>query len=160
MGADSLQIRRYGDADRDAVWHLHNLALGQLGPHPGNGPWDADLKDVHGIYLSSGGEFLVAFLHEHLVAMGALKRSSHDRAEIKRMRVHPQHQRKGFGRAILLALERRAVEFGFSVVHLDTTVNQAAAQRLYENAGYSRMRQERVGVFEFIYFEKRLVNQS
>lgn len=157
MHTETLQVRRYVDTDHDAVWSLHDLALDDAGAHVGNGPWDEDLRNIESVYLSNGGDFLVGFLQKQMVAMGALKRSSKDRAEIKRMRVHPHHQRKGVGRAILLALEERAIELGYSVLHLDTTVQQTAAQRLYEHSGYTRLRQERVGAFEFIFFEKQVI---
>ncbi len=102
----------------------------------------------------------MGLLEEIIVAMGALKRTSNHRAEIKRMRVHPNHQRKGFGRAILLELERRAVELGYSTVHLDTTVQQAAARHLYIQSGYTKLRQGAVGAFQCIFFEKQLERRS
>ena len=63
--------------------------------------------------------------------MGALGRLAVDRAEIKRMRARPEHQRRGCGQAILEALEPRAVELGYGTLQLDTPVQQTAAQRLY-----------------------------
>jgi ribosomal protein S18 acetylase RimI-like enzyme len=157
MHTDTLQIRRYDNIDHDAVWNLHNLALDDVGAHAGNGPWDEDLHDIDRVYISNGGEFLVGFSQGQMVAMGALMRSSNERAEIKRMRVHPHYQRKGYGRAILQALENRAMELGFTVLHLDTTVQQTAAQSLYEHTGYSKLRQEQIGPFEVILFEKRVL---
>ena len=153
---DMLYIRRYRDADCDEVWRLHNLALDDVGAHAGNGAWDDDVREIGAVYLSDGGEFLVGVLREKIVAMGALKRTSSSRAEVKRMRVHPDQQRKGFGRAILLELERRAVERGYSAVHLDTTVQQTAAQHLYEENGYAKIGHRRVGDFQCIFYEKQL----
>ena len=75
-----LHIRRYREADHDAVWALHNLALHQVGAHAGNGPWDDDLHHVPAEYLDSGGEFLVGVVDARIVAMGALKRLGPDRA--------------------------------------------------------------------------------
>ncbi len=156
MHPDTLHIRRYLVADRDDVWQLHNLALAHVGANAGNGPWDEDLRAIDTVYLSNSGEFLVGLLEKRIVAMGALKRTSNHRAEIKRMRVHPNQQRRGFGRAILLELERRAVELGYSTVHLDTTVQQTAAQHLYEESGYTKLRQGPIGAFQCIFFEKQL----
>ncbi len=53
--------------------------------------------------------------------MGALRRTTNEWAEIKRMRVHPDFQRRGFGQMILEALEARAVALGYAALHLDTT---------------------------------------
>jgi len=43
---NELAIRRYRDADHDAVWNVHNVALSAVGVHGGNGPWDDDLHNV------------------------------------------------------------------------------------------------------------------
>lgn len=88
--------------------------------------------------------------------MGALKHLSANRAEIKRMRVHPEHQRRGCGQAILEALETRAAELGYSTLQLDTTVQQTAAQRLYIKNGYIEIGRMKVGRFDVIIYEKTL----
>ncbi len=160
MHPDTLHIRRYKDADRKDVWQLHNLALIDVSAHAGNGPWDEDLQAIDTVYLTGGGEFLVGLLEEQIVAMGGLKRTSNHRAEIKRMRVHPDYQRRGFGRAILAELERRALELGYSTVHLDTTVQQTGAQHLYTQSGYTKLRQGTVGAFQCLFFEKQLKRRS
>ena len=72
----------------------------------------------------------MGLLEERLVAMGALKRIDSVTGEIKRMRVVPDYQRRGYGTAILLALEQRADELGISRLKLDTTDIQLAAQSL------------------------------
>src|SRR5689334_7308306 len=99
-----LKIRLYEPLDHDEVWALHNLALWQVGAHAGNGPWDDDLHTIQQVYLDNGGEFLVGLMDERIVAMGAIRRITADTAEVKRMRVHPDCQRRGFGQQILAAL--------------------------------------------------------
>jgi ribosomal protein S18 acetylase RimI-like enzyme len=138
------------------VWELHNLALNQVGAHAGNGPWDDDLHNIDEVYLKSGGEFLVGCLAGRVVAMGALKRTGERRAQITRMRVHPECQRRGFGQAILSLLEERARELGYHQLHLDTTVQQTAAQELYLKNGYRQTGRTRYGRFEVLLFEKEL----
>ena len=155
MRTNTLRIRRYVDADHEQMWNLHNLALDDVGAHAGNGPWDDDLHKIDEVYLR-GGEFLLGFLDRQIVAMGALKKTSDDRAEIKRIRVHPEHQRQGFGQSILLALENHAAELCFSVVHLDTTIQQPAAQALYVQNAYTELCRKQLGAFECIFFEKQL----
>ncbi len=151
-----LRIRSFEARDQPAVWELHNTALAQVEAHGGNGPWDRDLSDPVASYLASDGEFLVGTLAGRIIAMGALLPSSETRAEIKRMRVHPDQQRRGFGARILLELERRAHSRGFQVLQLDTTAQQVAARRLYEAHGYREVRRGRLGRFELIYYEKSL----
>jgi len=151
-----LRIRRFEDSDRDAVWRLHNAALHDAGAHAGSGPWDDDLHAVRRVYLEQGGEFVVGLLGDELVAMGALRRTGLRRAEIKRMRVAPRHQRRGFGRRMLEHLEHRAAQLGYTQLHLDTTTEQLAAQALYRNHGYRETARERNDRFELIFYEKNL----
>ena len=151
-----MRIRRYRESDHDDVWALHNLALEGTGAHAGNGPWDDDLHHVKDIYLNSDGEFLVGVHDQRIVAMGALKRTSTDRAEVKRMRVHPDFQRRGFGRAVLQRLESRAADLGYTTLHLETTVQQAPARQLYVQSGYSEVGRSKLGRFGVIIYEKPL----
>ena len=152
-----LHIRRYQPADHEAVWDLHHTALHAVNAHAGSGPWDDDLHQIEAVYLNNGGEFLVGIYDTEIVAIGGLKRTSADRAEIKRMRVKPAFWRRGFGQAMLTALERRAVELGYTGLHLDTTVQQEAAQRLYIKNGFREVRRAKIGHFDIIVYEKSLV---
>ena len=101
-------LRRYEPADREAVEYLHVHAIQQAGAYLGRGPWDDDVYAIEEVYLKNRGEFLIGECHGQFVAMGALKRTSPERAEIKRMRVHPDYQGRGYGQLILDELEARA----------------------------------------------------
>ena len=72
------------------------------------------------------------------------------------MRVLPDFQRRGFGQAILQALEVRAADPECTTLHLDTTVQQVAAQTLYLKSGYIEVGRARSGMFDIILYEKRL----
>jgi ribosomal protein S18 acetylase RimI-like enzyme len=152
-----IEIRRYSAGDREAVWRLHNEALDEVGAHLGNGPWDADLGEIEVSYLQTGGEFLVGVVDGRVVAMGALRPVSPGEAEVKRMRVEPALQGRGYGQALLDALHRRAAELGLSTLRLDTTVQQRAARRLYEANGYRESRRGRIGPFDCVFYERRMV---
>jgi ribosomal protein S18 acetylase RimI-like enzyme len=154
--AAALTIRRYRLADHEAVWSLHNLALQHAGAHVGNGPWDDDLRQIESVYLSGGGEFLVGTIEGRMVGMGALRRRSAEVAEVKRMRVHPDSQRRGVGRAILVALERRARELGYARLVLDTTTRQQAAIGLYRGHGFVATGRTTVAGMPTLLFAKRL----
>lgn len=151
-----LDLRRFEDQDALAVRELHDLALAHAGANLGFGPWDDDLDSIRAFYLDDGGEFLVGRLDGRIVSMGALRHVTDAVAELKRMRVHPAFQRRGFGRLILSRLEERARELGFCKLRLDTTVMQTAAQSLYESAGYREVGRGQLAGVEVIYFEKAL----
>lgn len=150
-----MRLRRYQPTDQQAVDDLHRLGLDQTGTNvPGLA--DADLDDIPSTYLENRGEFLVAEIDMLIVGMGALLRRSEAEAEIKRMRVHPEHQRKGIGRALLETLERRAVELGYTRLILDTAAIQTSAVALYVSAGYTEIARPTIHGFECILYEKRL----
>jgi len=152
-----LEVRRYRPADHGAIWDLHNLALSQVGAHAGNGPWDDDLHHIEAVYLHDHGEFLVGTLDGQIVAMGALRRIDPEIAEIKRMRVHPAFQRRGYGGAILRMLEQRAAELGYHTLRLDTTTRQEGAQAFYAQNGYRQVGRGRYGAFELVLYEKLMI---
>lgn len=107
---------------------------------------DADLDDVAGAYLA-GGEFLVATLRGEVVGMEAFRPVDEGiaalhgdvddhAAEVKRMRVAPDHQREGIGQRLYDELERRARERGVRELVLDTMPSLTAARRFYERNGF------------------------
>jgi ribosomal protein S18 acetylase RimI-like enzyme len=110
---------------------------------------DHDLDDVQGSYLDPGGEFLVGEIDDEIVAMGALRPATdylaafledlpERTATVKRMRVDPAHQRRGYGQALYDELEARARDVDAFV--LDTTPGQTAARRFYETNGFREAR--------------------
>ncbi len=156
MDLDDFHLRPLEPGDQPAVWRLHNQALEGTGAHAGNGPWDEDLLDPVASYLDRGGEFLVGVLGAELVAMGALAPPDGSSAELKRMRVHPAHQGRGFGTRVLHALERRARERGLRRLYLETTEQQLAARGLYQRNGYRELRRGTLGRFRIVCYQKEL----
>jgi putative acetyltransferase len=110
---------------------------------------DDDLRErypgspIHGIepveFRASGGVFLIGKLDGVGVACGALRPLSDGAAELKRMFVRRDQRGKGFGRAMLAALEKIATRRGFRMIRLETGVNQPEAIGLYESMGYYRI---------------------
>ncbi|HEY7127345.1 MAG TPA: GNAT family N-acetyltransferase [Ktedonobacterales bacterium] len=136
-------LRRYTPADQEAVEALHVLAMQQTGAYLGRGPWDDDVYAIEAVYLQQQGEFLIGECDGLFVAMGALKRTTPERAEIKRMRVQAEYQGRGYGQRILEALEARARTLGYRVLHLDTSILQLPAQKLYEKHGFREVGRDR-----------------
>jgi GNAT superfamily N-acetyltransferase len=151
-----IEIRRYQASDHEAVCALHKTALLAAGAHFSGGSWDADLDQIQTVYMDNGGEFFLGTLEGRVVAMGALKRTGPGEAQIRRMRVHPDMQRRGFGQAIYNALEKRARELGYSRLHLDTSIVQVAAQRFYLKNGFREFRRGKLGVVDSIFYEKQV----
>jgi GNAT superfamily N-acetyltransferase len=76
------------------------------------------------------------------VATGAWRRTTIEvfgtvrTAEIKRMYVVPEAQRRGLARRMLAHLETTAVQVGFEAMVLETGDKQPEAIALYESSGY------------------------
>lgn len=153
----TFRIRRYRWSDLEAVWALHRIGLAQVGLAPGDGVYyDHDLPRIHEIYLGDHGEFLVGLVEGRVMAMGGLRRVDDRVAELCRMRVHPEHQRRGYGTRILARLEERASELGYRHLRCDTTANQVAAIALYRRYGWLEVGREEVGGLTVVYFSKDL----
>ena len=150
-----LTIRSYQPSDHAAVCELHKTALLAAGAFS-NSAGDPDLNQIEAVYLNNGGVFLVGTLQDRIIAMGALRRTTPDRAEIRRMRVHPDFQRHGFGQAIYTALEKRARELGYSVLHLDTAVVLVGAQHFYAKNGFKEVRRGKLFGLDCIFYEKQI----
>jgi len=73
-----------------------------------------------------------------LMGCAALKTLSPTQGEIKSVRTHPDHLRKGVSRNLMSHLETTARKAGLKTLYLEThnTPQYAAACRLYEVIGY------------------------
>jgi GNAT superfamily N-acetyltransferase len=158
-----LIVRRYDSADHERVLALHREGLAQVGLRPGDGVYyDHDFPRMREIYLDNGGEFIVgepaatAGSGRWIIAMGGLRRVDRHIAEMVRLRVHPCFQRRGFGAALVAALEQRAVELGYRVLHGDTTHLQGPALALYRRFGWRETGREAISGIVKIYLEKAL----
>ncbi len=186
--ADTIRFRRFEARDTDALQTLDALALRDAGTEPADVPGSDDLQTVGESYLDAGGEFLVGVLSGaavnppdkrqrrlpettdgSLVAMGGFlpteagyedERSVTGAAELHRMRVAPTHQGRGYGRALLGELERRAREAGFDLLLVTTARRQHRAVRFYDAAGYDEVDRSEYGEYELVHFEKSIGDRS
>ena len=153
---EELLIRRYEPGDKNAVWRVHEAAFRATLPRflPAV---DRDLRNVPNAYLDAG-EFLVGEVDGGIVAAGGFRRTDERTVEFKRLRVHPDCWRLGYGRAVVEALEDRARDRGYERAMLHTSEQLEAAQSLYRSEGYRETKRERHSEadMELVYFEKRL----
>jgi GNAT superfamily N-acetyltransferase len=83
--------------------------------------------------------FLLAWNDGHAVACGALRPIDAETAEVRRMFVVRTARRRGIAQRMLVELERRAAEFGYRLVRLETGNRQPEAVALYESNGFRRI---------------------
>lgn len=80
-----------------------------------------------------------------------------ERAEVRRVEVHPDVQRRGFDTLLMTDLEVRTKRMGFRFLHLDMSITQVAAQKLYLKCGYREAGHVVLSGVECILYEKTLV---
>jgi ribosomal protein S18 acetylase RimI-like enzyme len=157
--SNNLAIREYVPADREEVLNLHRLAMEAIGVSGHEPHWNEDLDTIATTYGEGRGVFLVGTINYKIVAMGAYKRTGEDEAEIRRMRVLPGMQKKGFGKRIYAELEKRAVESGIRRFFLKTSVLQDKAKDLYRSAGFQETGRVVIDGYDCIVYEKELFMQ-
>lgn len=150
MSENPCSIRRYRPDDADRVFELHERALRADNADPPDAP-DDDLRDPIGAYVEAGGEFLVGTVSGTIVAMGAYRPAPDwviecaadlpkPAAQLKRMRVDPADQRRGYGTAMLEALEASARESGYRALVLETGAHQYGTRAFYAAQGFTHAR--------------------
>ncbi|BBH23714.1 GNAT family N-acetyltransferase [Paenibacillus baekrokdamisoli] len=152
-----LNFRRYSTADHEDIWRIHLLVIAAAGVEPTHQHYH-DIFHIHENYLDCGGDFFVGTgLNGVVLAMGGLKKLDEETAEIKRLRVHPDYQQRGFGQALLERLEERALELGFNHIYLDALTNQLGAKKMFMNNGYHHRGASVIDGFWINVYEKSLV---
>lgn len=151
-----INIRRYSALDHDEVWRVHLLVISEAGVEATHKHYH-DIERINEEYLLKGGEFLVGTdPNGTVIAMGGLIKLDEFKAEIKRLRVHPDHQKKGYGQQILHLLEKKAIELGCKAIYLDTLTSQRNAQRMFSNNGYQEIGKSVIDGFNVTLFEKSI----
>ncbi|MEV6303882.1 GNAT family N-acetyltransferase [Actinoplanes sp. NPDC051861] len=149
-------IRTYQPDDQRAVLDLNAYGLAAAGVPADVDVYKGDLEDVAATYLTGRSTLLVVVLAGAVIAMGALQEVDAMTCEITRMRVAPEHQGHGHGKAVLHALESQARRFGFRYAVLLTGPDQHPAVDLYRAAGYVTTAFERHGALTGVRMRKQL----
>ncbi|WP_171651468.1 GNAT family N-acetyltransferase [Paenibacillus foliorum] len=152
----SIIIRQYQQADQEFVMKLHVDGLLQFSASIGNPYLDKDMEQIEENYLNKNGEFLVGMYNNRIVSMGAYRKYDSDTAEIKRIRIDQEYQRRGIGQLILTALEESAKVRGYRRFVLDTTSQQLPAQKFFERNGYNEINRKLFKEMEIIYYLKEI----
>jgi GNAT superfamily N-acetyltransferase len=106
------------------------------------------------------GGLLIGLLDGVPVTGGAFRRYDTQTAELKRIWTDREHRRRGYARALLVALEAETRARGYQRLYLITGNRQPEAESLYDATGYTRIPLEPLpswGPFFPIAFEKWLI---
>ena len=87
-------------------------------------------------FTPPAGVFLVVESDGADVGCGGIRSLGSGVFEVKHLWLRPSVQGRGYGRALLAELERRALQFGATELVLDTNASLEAAGGLYRSSGY------------------------
>ena len=152
----SMRLIRYRDDHREPMLALHRSALVGIPLGMSQQEDEADLMAIEQVYLLGGGEFLLGFINERLVAMGGFKRLSDTSAELRRMRIERELQGKGYGTQLLRELERLALQSGIRTLRLDAARRRPLTLEFYRKHGYQETGRGFYGEVETVQFSKTL----
>jgi N-acetylglutamate synthase-like GNAT family acetyltransferase len=87
-------------------------------------------------YIPPEGIYYILQTDEKIAGMGALRKIKMNVGEVKRMYIKPEHRAKGLGTRLLQQLLRKAKEFQFSIIRLETGKFMTTAQNIYHKTGF------------------------
>ena len=156
----SMRLIRYRPEYREPMLALHRSAITGFILGMSQQDDEADLMAIEQIYLRTGGEFLIGFINEKLVAMGGFKRLPDTSAELRRMRIEREFQGRGCGTQLLRELERIAYQSGIRTLCLDTARKRPLTLEFYRKHGYQETGWGLYGGVETVRFSKTLNDRT
>ena len=151
-----MRLTRYCNEYQEPMLALHRSAITGFTLGMSQQEDEADLVAIEQVYLRDGGEFLVGFINERLVAMGGFKRLAGTSAELRRMRIERELQGRGCGTQLLRELERLAFQSGILTLRLDTARRRPLTLEFYRKHGYQETGRGFYGEVETVQFSKAL----
>jgi putative acetyltransferase len=135
MSAPDIEIRQ-DDLSSEPTRQL--LALHLSGMHANSPPGHVFALDLSGLQEPNVAVWTAWFGHS-IAGIGALKLLSATAGEIKSMRTHPRHLRKGVAASLLAHITREAKLRGLKLLSLETGIGPAfdPALALYRKQGFA-----------------------
>lgn len=155
-----MRLIRYQPEYQAPMLALHRSAIEGFSLGMSQQQDEADLVEIESVYLRGGGQFLLGFIDERLVAMGGFQRLSDDSAELRRMRISKESQGLGCGTSLLRELERSAFQAGVRTLRLETAQRRPLTLQFYRKHGYQETGRGHYGAVETVHFAKTLEKPS
>jgi GNAT superfamily N-acetyltransferase len=132
---DGVDIRPSDPFGPEAVYLVGRLSAELASMYPEDaaaGAGDFHPRDAAG----PGRAFLVAWLGSRPVGCAALRPMEPGVAEFKRLYVEPDARGRGIARLLLIALESKARDLGYTAVRVETGLRQVPSQRVIKSSGF------------------------
>jgi ribosomal protein S18 acetylase RimI-like enzyme len=152
-GRNELRIRPAQPRDLAAAAVLVERAYSVYIPRIGRRP--APMDDDFSEQIRSGQMFVGEAESGEVLGLIVLVDGG-DHLLVENVAVDPDHQRRGFGRALLSFAERRAESAGLPELRLYTNVAMTENVLFYPKLGYVETGRRTDAGFERIFFSKRL----
>lgn len=166
--AAPLVFRKATLDDVEAIVDIRTGAAQELGRRFGDGPWSraATERGVSAGFRQS----MVWLAFERDAPVGTMRLSTRKPWAIERslftpvtrplyltdMAVHPTHQLRGVGRALLVEAERVTLAFPAQAIWLDAYDAPAGASGFYSACGFREVGRRAYRDVPLVYFERRL----
>jgi len=151
-----MRLIRYQPEYREPMLALHRSTIEGFELGMSQEQDEADLMAIEDVYVRGGGEFLLGFIGDRLVAMGGFKPLSNSIAELRRMRITRDFQGQGLGTKLLQDLEQRAFRSGIRTMCLEVARRRPLTLKFYRQHGYQESGRSLYGAVETVEFHKVL----
>jgi len=162
------EVRDASEADALAIAALRSATADRLSAEFGQGHWSHPASEK-GVLLGMK-HARVLIMHDNGRLLGTLRLAPRkpwaidpayftmvDRAlYLTDMAVHPTHQRRGVGRALLAEAERVTLAFPAQAIWLDAYDAPAGASAFYAACGFREVGRRAYRDVPLVYFERRL----
>ncbi len=134
-----LTVRSFESNDQQAVSQLYDQGLlaGQIAPNDSG----ADIDNMREAYFDNERHhFWVAEIDGQIVAMIGVASDELHTAEIRRLRVNPDHQQTAIASTLLETAITHCKHHGYLKVRLDTRFERDTAVGMFDNVGFQHTR--------------------
>ncbi len=157
-----MEIVPFEQKYRKAVLELNELSVRQseyIGEKV-EPAWHSDLGKIEETYLGKKGVFLLWLADGRLAGMGGLLQVDANTANVKRIRVHPDFQKKGLSAEILAELEKRGRELGYRKLVSNVAKGNIPAEKMLLKADFKAIGEKYFFSVLCTLFEKKLKRLS
>jgi ribosomal protein S18 acetylase RimI-like enzyme len=136
---EGLTIAQISSADPSALFRCHHQAyINGAAQYYFRMNADERLDDFNRIYSETARTHpaSLALTRDDQVIGYVMLYASGDFSEVMSLAVHPDHQRQGYGRLLMLECLRRANEYGHTTMHLIVDDKNVHARDLYLRCGF------------------------